>query len=220
MNKIIDVNMPLPSNTKYRWDECFAKLIMERIVLNNNVIFEVKDKPDLQNKEIGIEVTTAEEKDSLEMDRLYTSIEYGLIKNKEKALKKIESLGGKISNGILIHPGRSRTFNNIYNAFNEKLTLINKETYKIFNNNYIFITDENIIQENECSNIVKELVSFQKDLGYKFDKVYIYIYGDNLYEFDLRKESYRIFHFDSDEIYRISCDARKLVEEKEMEMET
>lgn len=144
MGRKIDSNMPLPSNTKYRWDECFAKLIIERIILNN-IIFEIKDKPDLQSKEIGIEVTTAEEKDSLEMERLYTNIEYGLIKNKEKALKKIESLGGKISNGILIHPGRTRTLKNIYNAFKEKLTLINKGTYKIFNNNYIFITDENII---------------------------------------------------------------------------
>lgn len=218
MGRKIDSNMPLPSNTKYRWDECFAKLIIERIILNNKIIFEIKDKPDLQSKEIGIEVTTAEEKDSLEMERLYTNIEYGLIKNKEKALKKIESLGGKISNGILIHPGRTRTLKNIYNAFKEKLTLINNGTYKIFNNNYIFITDENIIQENECSNIVKELVSLQNDLGYKFDKVYIYIYGDNLYEFDLRKESYRVFYLNSDEIYIISCDARKLVEKKEMEM--
>lgn len=217
MGRKIDSNMPLPSNTKYRWDECFAKLIIERIILNN-IIFEIKDKPDLQSKEIGIEVTTAEEKDSLEMERLYTNIEYGLIKNKEKALKKIESLGGKISNGILIHPGRTRTLKNIYNAFKEKLTLINKGTYKIFNNNYIFITDENIIQENECLNIIKKLNSFQEKSKYKFDKAYIYIFGDNLYEFDLRKETYKIFHFKSDEIYRISCDARKLVEQKEMEM--
>lgn len=218
MVKKIDSNMPLPSNTKYRWDECFAKLIIERIVFNNKIHFEIKDKPDLQNKKIGIEVTTAEEKDSLEMERLYTNIEYGLIKNKEQALKKIESLGGKISHGVLVHPGRSRTLKNIYNAFEGKLTIINKGTYKIFNNNYIFITDENIIQENECSNIVKELVFLQNDLGYKFDKVYIYIYGDNLYEFDLRKKSYRIFYLNSDEIYIIGCDARKLVEQKEMEM--
>lgn len=218
MGKKIDSNMPLPTNTKYRWSECFAKLIIERIILKGKVNFEVKDKPDLQNEEIGVEVTTAEEKDSLEMERLYTEIEYGLIKNKKKALKKIESLGGKISNGILIHPGRSRTINNIYNSFNEKLISLNKGTYKIFNNNYIFITDENLIQENECLNIIKKLNSFQEKSKYKFDKAYVYIFGDNLYEFDLRKETYKKYHFKSDEIYRISCDARKLVEQKEMEI--
>ena len=114
--------------------------MLERKIFNETNSLEIADKPDLQNEktEIGIEVTTAVDKDSLEMERLYIELEYGLAKNKEKVKDKIEKLGGKLSNGILVHPGKSRTLNNIYNSFYEKILLLNNGDYKIFKHNYIF----------------------------------------------------------------------------------
>lgn len=220
MPKTIIHNMPLPSNTKYKWSECFAKLMLERVItceLNNLAIV---DKPDLQNvnMNIGVEVTTAVDKKDMELERLYTELEYGLIRNIEGASNKINKLGGKIINGILIHPGRTRTFESIYNSFKEKVILLNSGNYSIFKHNYLFITDENLIHESELVNMIIKFESIQKKYKYSFEKVYIYIYGDKLYQLNLKQEKYKIFKLPSDEVYRISIDARTMVEEKEMEM--
>ena len=220
MGKKIESNMPLPSNTKYKWHECFAKLMLERKIFNETNSLEIADKPDLQNEktEIGIEVTTAVDKDSLEMERLYIELEYGLAKNKEKVKDKIEKLGGKLSNGILVHPGKSRTLNNIYNSFYEKILLLNNGDYKIFKHNYIFVTDENIIHESELDKMTSQFIFIQEDYKYKFEKAYIYIYGDKLYEFNLKQKKHKIIKFVENEVNVISIDARTLVEEKEKDM--
>ena len=159
MSKTIISNMPLPSNTKYKWLECFAKLMLERIIFNELNHLNIVDKPDLQNKtmNVGVEVTTAVDKKDLEMERLYTELEYGLIRDVEGASRKINKLGGKIINGILIHPGRTRTFQNIYKSFAGKVVLLNSGNYTIFKHNYIFITDENLIHDFEINKIISEL---------------------------------------------------------------
>lgn len=220
MSKTILSNMPLPSNTKYKWSECFAKLMMERVITSELNNLDIVDKPDLQNvrMNVGIEVTTAVDKKNMELERLYTELEYGLIRNTEGASKKIKKLGGKIINGVLIHPGRTRTLENIYNSFKEKVILLNSGNYTIFKHNYIFITDDNLIHESEIKMIMTQLEFIQEKYKNKFEKVYIYIYGDKLYELKLSLEQYKVYQLSSDDVYRISIDARTIVEKKEMEM--
>ncbi len=217
MLKIIDQNMPLPSNTQYKWHECFAKLILEKSISNECKNLEIVDKPDLQNEKlnIGIEVTTAVDSKSQELERLYTKIEHGIVRNKEKALKKIASLGGQISNGILIHPVRTRTLKNIYSSFKDKVLLLNNGNYIIFEHNYLFITDVNLIHDTELKEIISQFKMVQEKYKYKFEKVFLYIYGNKLYEVDLRNEKYKSYSFQRGEIDKISVDARALVEEKE-----
>ena len=220
MSKTIISNMPLPSNTKYKWPECFAKLMLERVIENELNDLIIVDKPDLQNERmnVGIEVTTAVDKKDLELERLYTELEYGLIRNTDAASKKIQKLGGKIINGVLVHPGRARTLENIYNSFEFKVMLLNSGNYTIFKHNYIFITDENLIHESEIKMIMTQLEFIQEKYKNKFEKVYIYIYGDKLYELILNLEQYKVYQLSSNDVYRISIDARNIVEEKEMEM--
>lgn len=220
MSKTIIHNMPLPSNTKYNWSECFAKLMLERVIAGELNDLIIVDKPDLQNERlsVGIEVTTAVDKKDLELERLYTELEYGLIRNADAASNKIQKLGGKIINGVLVHPGRTRTLENIYNSFEFKVILLNSGNYTVFKHNYLFITDENLIYESEIINMIIKFESIQKKYKYSFEKVYIYIYGDKLYQLNLKQEKYKIFKLSSDEVYRISIDARAMVEEKEMEM--
>jgi hypothetical protein len=217
MSKIIDSNMPLPANTQYKWHECFAKLILEKSISSEFKDLGIDDKPDLQNKElnIGIEVTTAVDSKNQEMERLYTELEYGLARNREKVLKKITSLGGKILKGILIHPVRTRTLKSIYSSFKIKVELLNNGDYAIFKHNYLFITDENIIHDTELKEIISQFKMLQETYKHKFEKVFIYIYGNKLYEIDLKKEKSKIYCFQQGEIYKISVDARTLVEEKE-----
>lgn len=172
--------MPLPSNTKYNWSECFAKLMLERVIAGEFNDLTIVDKPDLQNERlsVGIEVTTAVDKKDLELERLYTELEYGLIRNADAASNKIQKLGGKIINGVLVHPGRTRTLENIYNSFEFKVILLNSGNYTVFKHNYLFITDENLIHESEIINMIIKFESIQKKYKYSFEKVYIYIFMD------------------------------------------
>ena len=119
---------------------------------------------------------------------------------------------------MLVHPGRARTLENIYNSFEFKVMLLNSGNYTIFKHNYIFITDENLIHESEIKMIMTQLEFIQEKYKNKFEKVYIYIYGDNLYELILNLEQYKVYQLSSNDVYRISIDARNIVEEKEMEM--
>lgn len=217
MNKIIDTDKPLPSNTIYKWHECFAKVMLEYVLSNDFNNLEIKDKPDLQNIQLnlGIEITTAEEQQDLEMEKLYTSIEYNLIRDKQKAKNKIEKLGGYISNGILVHPVRYRCLDNIKNSIFKKLKKLNGKNYKIFEHNYIFITESDIILKEECNDLLKEYIKFQNNFSIKFEKVYIYQYGGNLFEFDLINRNYNIYTLSSKETQQIGYHARKMVEERE-----
>lgn len=217
MNKIIDPNKPLPSNTIYKWHECFAKVMLEFALPNDFNNLKIKDKPDLQNIELnlGIEVTTAENKKDLEMERLYTYLEYDLIRDKQKVKNKIEHLGGSISNGILVHPVRYRDLDSIKNSILEKLNKLNGNGYQIFEHNYIFITESDMILENECAGLLDEYIELQNNFRIKFEKVYIYQYGGKLFEFNMVDRNYNIYTLNSNETYQIGYDARKIVEERE-----
>ena len=220
MKRIIDKDKPLPSNTIYDWNECFAKLILESKVPNLFKKLEIKDKPDLQDKiaNVGVEVTTAISENKLKLDRLYTDLEYNLARNVDKVKAKINELGGKLSNGILFHPVQYRNLETIDNALKDKLNKINGGGYKIFNKNYVFITDTTHILENELDELLFKYEKIQKEYVINYDKIFLYLYGGKLFEFDMTKHKVYTYIFSSNETFKISNDARKMVEDKENEI--
>ena len=218
MHKIIDSNKPLPSNTIYNYDECFAKLLLEQQFPDIFKDLELIDKPDLQNTnlDLGIEVTTAIEKNDLELDKLYIGLEYNLVNNRKSVIKKIDSLGGKIHSGILEHPGRSRNLCNIEKCIYNKLKKLNDEDYKKFSKNYLFMTDQNIILEQECPDLLNKYKSLQEGYKYQYHGIYIYRLGGELFEFDFVNNKYNIHEVKN--VYEISMNASKMVEDKENEL--
>lgn len=70
------------SVSKLRWEECCAKLILERVFPERFGTLTISDKPDLQNLtlDVGIEVTTAESKAEKEMDKMFEAL-YGYKNN-------------------------------------------------------------------------------------------------------------------------------------------
>ena len=216
--KTINKNLPLPYNMKYKWEECFAKIILERIVSKKYRYLNNSDKPDFQSNKlnIGIEVTSSVNKDSQEMDRLYSNLSYGLVREEKKVIKKIEKMGGKIVNGVLLQPGRTRTLENIYNSVKEKLQLLNGGEYRIFKSNYIFVFDANVILEMEINEIINRLILIQKEYNHVFNKIFIYLFGNNLYDIDLDEKKYVIYDLSSTNINEMSIEARDIVEKYEM----
>ena len=219
MKKMIRSDMPLPYNTKYSWDECFAKLILEKLSLNEFINLELSDKPDLQNEQlgIGIEATTAVPSSNSELEQLYTNLSYDLVKNKYAVNNKIKKLGGWIENGVLYHPSRKRLLDNIYDSYKKKVKLLNDDKYKIFKHNYIFITDVNLILEEELYKIIFVFKKIQEEYINKFEKAFIYRYGGSLYEMNLVNEKYKVYNISYEEISFISEAARDMVVKKEME---
>lgn len=220
MHKIIDSNKPLPANTIFKWEECFAKLMLEYVLPTEFYDLAISDRPDLQSVtlNLGIEVTTAVMKEDLELDKLYTDLEYNLVRNKEKVYNKISYLGGNISGGILMHPVRYRDLSHIKKCICNKLKKLNNVGYKRFNRNYLFITDQNLILEQECIDLLKEYKIIQNQYKIKFQKIYIYLYGGKLYEFDIIHNKYNLYDISTNEICEISINARKMVEDKENEL--
>lgn len=218
MDRIIDSNRPLPSHTIYKWEECFAKIMLEYVFPNDFYDLVISDKPDLQSEKlnIGVEITSAVMKDDFELDRLYSDLEYGLTRNKERVNEKINLLGGSVSEGILMHPIRYRDLSQIEKCICNKMEKLNNSQYKKFASNYLFITDQNLILENECSDLLNNYINIQKNCQVKFQKIFIYLYGGKLYEFDLIRKKFNIYDFSRNEPYEIGMNARKMVEDKEI----
>ena len=86
-------NKPLPDHTKVDYYECLAKLILEKMFPNEFENLEILDKPDLQDDKngIGVEVTIARNKVQEENESLYAKIESGQVRNRDKAIEKINT---------------------------------------------------------------------------------------------------------------------------------
>lgn len=74
---------PRPDHTKIDYDECYAKLVLEKVFSEryNNLIFS--DRPDLRNQRntIGVEVTSAIPEDVKESTKLWYRLETNTAKN-------------------------------------------------------------------------------------------------------------------------------------------
>ena len=75
----INDDEPLPRHTRYSWEECYAKVVLEEFFKEKFKDLNIKDKPDLQNEvmSIGIECTVSIDKESIEAENLYSKLTYG-----------------------------------------------------------------------------------------------------------------------------------------------
>ena len=154
---VIDPDKPLPPKLGREYWETFAKLILEKYYPDIFFNLSVDDeKPDLRNEDanIGVEVTSAENEESREIDSLYSGpYSYGNEAQKEKGLRKIEKLGGKVEKYFLMHPVRNRDLNKIYTAVKSKTYKLN-HNYTVFKKNYLLIFDTNLIADQELPEIL------------------------------------------------------------------
>ena len=102
---IVDPNEPLPQALANEYWETSAKLILEHFFPKRFIDLSVDgERPDLRNAEVGVEITSAENEESQEIDSLYLHrYMRGNEKQKEKTLKRIEELGGRAEKYFLVH---------------------------------------------------------------------------------------------------------------------
>lgn len=204
---------PLFKHAKYRYDECYAKVIFETLFHDKFYGIEIKDKPDLQNKtdNYGIEVTTSEKKEQLKAESLYTDICYNRVRNKEKAEKEIELCGCKLENGILAGRSGTDSFDLILMSFKAKLDKLNNEGYTVFAKNYLCIFSSIYSDERMLKQALINMQTTQEQSKKQFNKVFIPVPG-YCYCLDLFKGKFEIKIVDSSTQVMMANKARSIAE--------
>lgn len=203
---------PLRDDLSTKYYECYAKVVLEALYPEEFIDLKLKDKPDLQmgNGECGIEVVISEDKKDLEAESLYSKIEYNKIRNKAKAIKKIEKLGSRYQNGSLSSSGID-SFDLIFESFNDKLDKLNRGEYADFNWNYLFTYSSITADDRMIREAIQVMQLIQASKERKFYKVFILVPGA-LYCLDLYNDCYEIKLIDYTLQFNQSSKARVIAE--------
>lgn len=203
---------PLPDCLGTKYDECYAKVVLEELYPEEFINLKLKDKPDLQmgNGQRGIEVVISEDKKDLEAESLYSKIEYNESRNKAKAIKKIEKIGSSYKDGILSSSSKD-SFDLILESFNDKLDKLNGGGYANFIWNYLFTFSSIIADDIMIKEAIQEMQKIQASKERKFYKVFVLVPGA-LYCLDLYNDCYEIKPIDSTLQFNQSGKARVLAE--------
>lgn len=215
-NKImVNPNRPLPPELGKEYWETTAKMVLEYFFPERFVGLSVGgESPDLCNENTGIEVTSAEDSKSQEIDSLYSrQFAYGNDRQKKKALKRIEELGGRVEDFFLSHPSRHRDLGRVYKVIRLKTHKLNKN-YKIFNKNYLFIYDTNLIFDQELQKMLLTMIECSAEYEIKFDSVFLCHFGGDLYEFNLENKSCFCINDSGRVVQQLAMDARKIIDNK------
>lgn len=182
-------NKPLPDHTIVDYYECLAKLILEKMFPNEFENLEILDKPDLQDDKngIGVEVTIARNKDQEENESLYAKIESGQVRNRDKAIEKINNsskLYAMYVDGILVGISDNDDFERIFESFSEKIKKLNDDGYKKYMENYLFVYSDICANQQMLNQAISKMNNIQSKHKIKFQKVFVcvpqYMYILNL----------------------------------------
>lgn len=204
---------PLPKHTKLDYYECYAKIVLEELYPEQFVNLRIKDKPDLQSQDnyCGVEVTIAIDRNELQSEKLYSDITYNRVRDKVKALKRIEECGYKVENGILHGKTSTTSFDLIIASFDSKLNKLNGKGYKYFNKNFLFVFSYIYASDEMIKDAIIYMQNKQLDKQRQFNKVFVlvpgYLYCLNLYEGNYEVKRIEFIHQSSQ-----ADRARELVE--------
>lgn len=207
----MDFDGPLPKHTKLDYSECYAKILLEKLFPGIYFDLLIEDKPDLQSKSqsLGIEITKAY--DNNELDELWYAYNNGQAKNRQKVLKRIEALGGKVDNDILRSVGSVDSFTLILKAINKKIEKLNSGNYKKLESTELFVFSYIYANTNMCLDALKSIQEITSKHSKKFNKIFVSV-PEHLYVFHLEENNYQDIPIDRDLQYNFACDARKMVE--------
>lgn len=211
----INDDEPLPRHTKYSWEECYAKVVLEEFFKEKFKDLNIKDKPDLQNKvlSIGIECTVSIDKESIEAENLYSELTYGKSKNPDKCKERIKRLGGNITEYSMFESS-TVSLKSILGAVKTKLKKLNGNGYKIFEKNYLLIRDCIYIPNQQIKGLQYSIGLIQSKYPVEFDKIYILL-NSKLIELNMIDYTNKCIEFDSNTQYELAEKARNVVVEKE-----
>lgn len=220
----IDKDKPLPYHTKLRYEECVAKVFLERYFFERYGMITIVDRPDLYSKkaDIGIEVTEAVDPNKKEAERMWYTMPYlKTEKEKQNHINRMEELGVHfVSEGVQSWPGQayydganSDPYVVLYSALQTKLEKIKAGKYKRCEKYEIFIEGEMMPRAEWSSKLTSKIKDVIDKVGLKPNRVYLLTQGIlQAFDFDIAKT---IWIDTGKEYDDLVCKARELVEEAE-----
>ncbi|BBF42412.1 hypothetical protein lbkm_1094 [Lachnospiraceae bacterium KM106-2] len=209
MRKLIKDDEPLPSHTKLKYFECYAKIVLEDMFPKIFFNLKIKDKPDLQNNisNIGVEVTSSVDKSHKEAEALYAEWSYKEDCNRNFIEKQIKKCGAKIEEGILIgKPGEDSFLNVIKQA---KLKVLKLNKYSHFTKQYLFIFSDILADKHMLDSALEELREIC-DRPNSFDCIFVLV-PEQIYIFDLIKNKWSVRAISNKKQYEHGMIAREMV---------
>lgn len=215
---IEDNKQALPEHTKLRYEECYAKVVLERAfpeIFSSPL--QIKDRPDLQSidGQIGVEVTSALPQSRQKISAYISKISRNPNESyKEEYKKKIEAAGGHYG-FIATYPSGSDSFGLILKAIEEKVKKLNKPHYnKEILSNYLYVKSDIYASEEMVQKALEDIGAIQNSYNRKFDLIFVMV-PENFYIFDCINKRYKLLPYDSAIQYQDAMAARKMVLENE-----
>ena len=224
----IDRNRPLPAHTKYKYEECLAKIILEHLFPQRYIYLKIEDRPDLQDltHQIGVEVTSAVPPEDREASSLWTSTVYmddG--PQKRRNIDRLAQLGVHYTGGVQVWPSQGYQTDSLENSpywaliqsFSEKIQKLNRGHYTELNQYDLFVHSELFIWPHEAEfqllRLLQKMTS-QNNQRKQFTNVYL-LGICALYIWDLTDGRYKIIPLTSSDFLQYGWAARELVIQKE-----
>lgn len=204
----------LPDRTPLRYDECYAKIVLEKVISKSYEKLIIKDKPDLQfpDGSVGIEVTQALDPEQLQAERLYSKIERSLVRNEEAAKKQITKCGAEYKDGVLQGKPGTDSFKLILEALEKKLKTINKGEYDKFNEYVLFLLSDIYSDETMRQEALNFMIEKSSEYKIKFNQIIVLV-PESLYIFKLKRQDCQVINVSSENLFKMSCLAWEMVED-------
>lgn len=221
MGKIIP-GEPLPKHTKWDYDECYAKVVLEKAFPERYSNLWIADKPDLRDESntVGIEVTSAIPQSKRESVSLWADIESHTAKNPERNKARMEQLGVKYTGGVQGWPGTvyptgcfdKSPFVDVIDVFQMKIKKLNSGEYASLCRYDLYVETELFIESSFLPEILNRVLKINT-----MSNTYTYVYMvclNGICVFDLVQKTYEIRKIVLEQ-YDLAIEARNLVERAE-----
>lgn len=224
---IIEKDKPLPRHTRLDYDECYAKLVLEKFFPDEYKKLELSDRPDLRDnaRNIGIEVTSAYPSHMQEALSLFSSMKDRNEKGKAKGIKQLQKLGYNYTENGMDSPLFSYSIigneypdieqampSPVIDAVRVKLNKLNEGGYADLRQYNLFIQTEPKLDDWMPSEIMKRLLTLS-NREKKYSVIYVLAITDLLI-FDIEAQTWTRLKAGT-KLYGLGDQARAMVEEGE-----
>lgn len=228
----IEQDRPLPSHTKLDYDECYAKVVLEKFFPDRYVDLLLDDKPDLRDTSngIGIEVTSAIPQNEQEAMSLACEIPYLEKEQQDKRIAYLKKAGYNYTKYVMTGSGMGYAWTGLdypdirntwckyfLSAVETKMKKLNTGGYASMKRYDLFVNSELFIEDWMPDELLKVLITYsQRPINYSF----IYLLSlDGLFVFNLEKQTVSPVET-GEKLYGLGMLARKMVEEGEEDDQT
>lgn len=215
--------------TKYRYDECYAKLVLEKLFPEKYKNLKISDRPDLRDLDnnIGIEVTSCVPEEDIKAIKIYDIIRHSNDDERKIRLENwLVERNYIYSEYCLEHPMKSwhwsgLEYPNIKDtccklfllSVNNKITKLNSGIYEELDEYELYVYSEIFIEDWMPKLLMKEL-SLYNSKPKKFRYIYLLDLKE-LYVFDMPNQEIKIQERD-ERIYGLGYKAEVLSKEGDL----